>query len=123
MYRIAANTTISIEGTSSVRFQPKSATSLASILAENLSVPAEPVEDGGAALLSELERKGTVAAPMNGKPELLAGIVDPELLRYWRTLPRHSNEFLACDLIEQLLSALDRSPERPVRTDAKWTPL
>jgi hypothetical protein len=56
MYRVAANTTISIEGTSTVRFQPKSATSLASILAENLSVPAEPAADGGAALLSELER-------------------------------------------------------------------
>lgn len=56
LYRVAANTSISIEGTATVRFQPKSSTSLASILAENLTVPAEPVE-GGTALLAELERK------------------------------------------------------------------
>jgi len=56
MYRVAANTSISIEGVATVRFQPKSQTSLAAVLAENLSTPAEPVADGGAGLLEELER-------------------------------------------------------------------
>ncbi len=56
LYRVAANTSISIEGVSTVRFQPKSSTSLATILGENLAAPAEPLADGGAGLLDELER-------------------------------------------------------------------
>src|SRR6267378_742771 len=56
LYRVAANTSISIEGVGTVRFQPKSQTSLAAVLAENLAQPAEPLADGGAGLLAELER-------------------------------------------------------------------
>jgi len=56
LYRVASNTSISIEGTATVRFQPKSQTSLAAVLAENLATPAEPLADGGAGLLAELER-------------------------------------------------------------------
>jgi hypothetical protein len=41
-----------------VRFQPKSQTSLAAVLAENLAAPAENLADGGAGLLAELERAG-----------------------------------------------------------------
>lgn len=58
LYRIAANTAISIEsaaGRNVVRFQPKSATGLAMLLSENLSAPPEPLSDGGAGLLAELE--------------------------------------------------------------------
>jgi hypothetical protein len=55
LYRVAANTSIVIEGTADVRFIPKSATTLASILAENLARPPEPL-DGGAGLLAELTK-------------------------------------------------------------------
>jgi hypothetical protein len=58
LYRVASNTSISIEGTATVRFQPKSQISLAAVLAENLAVPAAPLADGGAGLLAELERSG-----------------------------------------------------------------
>lgn len=58
LYRIAANTSISIDllaGRNVVRFQPKSVTGLGALLAENLSAPPEPLSDGGASLLAELE--------------------------------------------------------------------
>lgn len=65
LFRIAANTALSIvceEGTPArwfLRFLPKSSTSLASLLGENLTAPAEPLADGGAGLLAELERTKT----------------------------------------------------------------
>lgn len=58
LYRIAANTSVSIDSTGGrnvVRFQPKSVTGLGALLAENLSAPPEPLSDGGASLLAELE--------------------------------------------------------------------
>lgn len=61
MFRIAANTALSIdclEGSPaqwSVRFLSKSETSVASLIADSLAAPPD-LGDGGAALLSELER-------------------------------------------------------------------
>lgn len=59
LYRVAANTAISIdtpaEGVNVVRFQPRSTTGLAALLAENMTTPPEPVAMSGSALLAELE--------------------------------------------------------------------
>ena len=63
LFRVAANTALSIhceEGQPArwfLRFIPKSSTSLAALLGENLTAPTEPTADGGAGLLAELERE------------------------------------------------------------------
>lgn len=60
LYRVAANTAISIDtpslGVNVVRFQPRSTTGLAALLAQNLTTPPDSLVDGGASLLAELDK-------------------------------------------------------------------
>lgn len=57
LYRVACNTSISVEGKGTVRFHPKSESSVSRILSQAMTLPPEPVGDGGAGLLAQLERK------------------------------------------------------------------
>lgn len=57
LYRVAANSTISIDGDTVVKFSQKGTTKLAQLLASSLTtLPTSPVEDHGASLLRELDK-------------------------------------------------------------------